>query len=261
MGTKLVRDALWTICDLLNDTSPQFKRWPERTLVSHYNDAQLAVFKYLPLCGARIDTVRLQTGALQSIDIIAPADCRQADGTAPSQPLRGMQFLRPLVNMGDDGQTVGRTVTVKPADAMDALDPRWQTKSGTEVREVFFDPQTPKFFLVNPPLASRKWLRLSHVVQPPQIPAGGEPGSEVYRVDGGSSQAITIDDEHADLNLHYVLARCFMRNSQNAGDVDKASLHTTTWIGLMNSKVAAVTGNNPNIKRLPFAPQPVGQAS
>ena len=29
----------------------------------------------------------------------------------------------------------------------------------------------------------------------------------------------------------------------------------------MNAKVAAITGNNPNLRTLPFAPQPVGQAA
>ena len=54
-GTVLLKDVLWGISDLLQDTSPQFTKWPERNLVRSHSDGQMAVDKYLPLAGPRVD--------------------------------------------------------------------------------------------------------------------------------------------------------------------------------------------------------------
>jgi len=260
-GTVLVKDVLWGICDLLNDTAPQYARHPERTLVRWLNDAQLAVYKYLPLAASRIDSIRLRVGALQSIETIDPADCKLFDGSSPTDPVKGMQFIRPWANMGDDGVTVGRAVRMVSRELLDAQDLNWQTKSGTVIKEVVYDPETPKHFHINPPLSARKWMRFAYGAQPIAIPAGGAPGGEVYLVGGASTVTISVDDEHTDVLTYYVMARSFMRNSQNAGDPAKVASFTGAWLQSMNSKIAAVTGNNPNLKKLPFAPEPVGQAS
>lgn len=260
-GTVLVRDWLWGVCDLLNDTNPQFKRHPERTLIRWLNDAQMAVYKYLPLAAARIDSVRLQVGSLQSVETIAPADCKLFDGSSPVAAVKGMQFIRPWANMGDDGVTIGRAVRMVSRELLDAQDPLWQTRTGTVVKEIVYDPETPRHFHVNPPLASRKWLRFAYGAQPIAIPAGGAPGAEFYGIGGGSTVTISVDDEHTDVLMYYVMARSFMRNSQNAGDPAKVASFTGAWLQSMNTKIAAVTGNSPNLKKLPYAPDPVGQAS
>lgn len=258
----LVKDVLWGICDLLQDTDPQFLRWPERTLVRFLNDAQLATCKYLPLACTRIDAVLLKRGTLQSVASIAPADCKTFDGSTPSAPILGFQFVRALCNMGADGLTIGRGVRLADAELLDAQDPMWNGTEGTTVREFTFDPESPAYFRVTPGAGvDPQWLRIVYAAQPVPIPAGGAPGAELFAVDGSSTLPISIADEHVDLLTYYVLARCYMRNSQNAGDPAKVAQFGGMWLQGMNSKVAAVTGANPNLTKLPFAETPLAQAN
>lgn len=56
-STITVKEALWRAGVILQDVSPQFVRHPEAELVTWTDDAQLALFKFLPSSGSRIDTV------------------------------------------------------------------------------------------------------------------------------------------------------------------------------------------------------------
>ena len=89
----------------------------------------------------------------------------------------------------------------------------------------------------------------------------GVPGAELYKYDGASAVKISIADEYIDDLVNYVCARAFMKNAQFAGNGPNAGAYANMFIGSLNAKVTAVTGNNPNLQRLPFAPEPVGAAS
>jgi hypothetical protein len=45
------------------------------------------------------------------------------------------------------------------------------------------------------------------------------------------------------------------------GDPAKAVAYTQMFTGSLNAKVAAITGVNPNLQRLPLAVEPLGAAS
>ena len=70
-STVLVRDLIRRVSVLLQDTAPQFERWPEQELVDWLNDAQVAITKFLPAACARVDAIRLKPGTRQSIETIA----------------------------------------------------------------------------------------------------------------------------------------------------------------------------------------------
>lgn len=261
--TTTVREVLYRVSVLQQDLVPQFQRWPEAQTVMWLDDAQMAVWKFLPLSASRVDAIKLKPGTLQSIESIAVADCKPSVGGAPTTPVLGTQLLHLVNNMGADGVTPGRAIRLTSRELMDGQSPDWHTVTRPLVDCFMFEPETPRHFYVTPgvPADVPVWVRAAYTAQPAKIPNTGTPGSELYKWEGGTSTTlISIGDEHIDDLVNYVMARSWMRNSQNAGDPQKAASFGGAFLNSLNSKVAAITGNNPNLKKLPFAPDPVGQA-
>lgn len=264
-ATILVKEAVWSICCLLNDEKDQFSRWPEMGIVGWINDARRAITKYLPAAFSRVDAIKLRPGTLQSIESIAVADCKPGDGSTPTVPIIGSQLLDVICNMGADGLTPGRAIRLitDGREAMDAQNPNWHSQTAAAVRNVLFDPRAPRHFHVTPgvPTSPAVWIRACYAAQPIPIPNTGVPGSELYLFSGGSTAKLDLDDEFFDDIVNYACARAFMKNSQVAGSGPSAAAYTSLFTGSINAKVAAITGNNPNLQRLPFAPEPIAQAS
>lgn len=258
MPTALVKDVLWRVSGQLLDTSPQFARFAERDMVHFLNDAQVAINKFVPTAAARLDAVKLAAGSRQGIATIPAASCKPADGSTPSVPIYGTQFLSPRRNMGANGTTPGAAIRILDRDALDASDPLWHTRTGTTIKGVVVDPQTPLWFYVYPgvPPTTDVWIEQAYNALPLPIPntatvdSDGVHASGVYSNAQSSTQTITISDEHVDDLVNYVLARLLMKDSKYADPV-KAAAHTTLFTGSINAKVTAMTGTNPNLRMLP----------
>lgn len=261
-GTILVREALRRASFLLSDLTPaQFQRWGQRECVDFLNDAALAIVKFLPTAGSRLDAVKLKPGTRQSIETIAAADCKPGDGLAPAGPILGLNFLHATRNMGADGQTPGRAVRIVDRKMLDAQDPDWHlaSRAKTVVSSIAYDPLLPRYFSVTPPVHATTpvWLEFAYNAQPIKVPnAGGED----YTATGTGGPVIPLADEHIDDLVNYLVARSNMNDSEWA-DANKATFFANLFLTSLNGKVAAVTGTNPNIKRLPFAPQSIGGAT
>lgn len=259
--TTLVRDFLWRVSGLLVDDDPQFAVWGEQELVSATQDGIRAIAKYLPRAFSQRDTLKLAPGALQSIAVIAEANCKPGDGRTLSGDLHGAQLLTPDCNMGVDGETPGRAIRISNRADFDAARPNWRDEAdpGGVVKFVFYDPQTPTYFEVFPPVRAsggEVWIRTAYVEQPATIPNDGD----LYANDGDSSEVLPIDDTYIDDLMNYVLARAHQKEHAQAKP-QMVSLHTGLFTASLNALVLAAYGYNPNLKRLPFAPQPMGAAS
>lgn len=248
----LVRDLFWGVSVDLGDHKPQFVRFTARELVRAYNEAQAAICELLPSNLSRLCAIKLQPGTLQSIDTLATSVVKPA----PTADLRGLQFIELLRNMGTDGETPGRVISVVGRDTLDALDPSWHTKTGTVVRSFTHDPRFPKHFMVEPgvPTDSNVWVQASFTAMPAKL---ANPPSlsdtNVYKVDGTSDAVMGLPDEYENDVHAYMVARLSMKESKWA-DPAKGERFTMVFTSSMNSKVKAQTGTNPNLKRLPFSP-------
>lgn len=258
-STVLVKDALWRVSVLLQDLTPQFVHWTERELINHLNDGQSAIAKYLPTACARLDSVRLKTGSRQSLETIEAADCKPGDGSTPTAPVHGTMPLDMVRNMGTDGQTPGKAIRVTERGVLDETVPDWHTAPGTAVSSWMYDPRVMKYFYVQPPLAARAWVELAYAAQPVKIADGGAAGAEIYLAGGSSTAALTIGDENLDDLVNYVVARAHMKDSEWAESA-KAQQFTNFFLASLNARVTALTGNNPELKLLPFAIEPLGRA-
>lgn len=258
-STVLVKDVLWRAAALLQDTVPQFQRQPEHELVDWLNDAQVAITKFLPAACSRVDAVKLKVGTRQSIEAIAAADCKPGDGSTPAVPVYGTQLLDVIRNMGADGLTAGKAIRGTDRGILDSQSPNWHSVTGALVSSFMYDPRTPRYFYVTPGVTGTVWVELAYTAQPIKIPNTGTVGSELYLYPGSNTTTISIADEHVDDLTNYVVARANMRETEWS-DANKATVFSQMFLGSLNAKVAALTGNNPNLQQLPFAPEPLGRA-
>jgi hypothetical protein len=263
-GTILVREALRRVSKLLQDISPQFINYPEQEAVDALNDAHLAIAKFLPSAASRVDAVKLVPGTQQSIETILAASCKPGDGSTPAAPIYGVSLLGVRRNMGADGLTPGRIIRVVDQEVLDAQDADWHlaARAKTAVQVYTYDPLTPLYFSVSPPVhaSTAVWVTVAYNAQPIRIPNTGTPGAELYLADGASSATIQIRDEFIDDLVNYVVARANMKDAEWA-DGNKASYFAGLFLGSINAKVQVLTGTNPNLKRLPMAPEPIGAAA
>ena len=264
-GTVLVREVLRRASVLLLDISPQYVKHPELHLVDYLNDAQLALAKYMPIVGGRRDAFRLAAGqSRQCLESVATTHLKAGpSGAAPSAAVRGISLISVLRNMGADGATPGRAVRMVGRDHLDAVDMDWAAgEKATAVRSCVYDPLAPLYFDVSPvPHATTQvWVEIAWNAQPVRIPNGGAAGAEVYASGGASTTVISVPDIYVDDLVNYIVARANLEQSEWA-DAAKGQAFGQLFSGSINAQVAALTGTNPNIQRLPFAPEPIGRAS
>lgn len=263
-ATVLVREVLRRVSGTVQDLSQQFIRFPERECVDALNDGQMAIVKYLPLAGSRVDAIKLKAGSRQSIESIAAVDCKPGDGSTPSAAILGIQLVAGIMrNMGSDGLTPGPSVRLVSQDIMDSQNPSWHTVTGNAVKCLVSNPATPHYFYVYPAPTNSPavWIEVPYTAQPIKIPNTAAAGSEAYLAEGASSLTISIADEFVDDLVHYCAAWLYIKNAQTTGNAEKAATHTNLFLASLNAKVQAITGTNPNLRVLPFAPTPVGQAA
>jgi len=254
-STILVKDAMWRISVILQDTVPQFSYWPEHELVQWMNDAQAVIAKYLPSSCSRVDVIKLKAGTRQSIESIAAADCKPGDGSVPTQPIYGKMLLDVIRNMGSDGATPGTTIRLIDREVKDGQSPDWHSVAGTGVvNQYMYDPRTPRYFYVfkAATTAPATWVEIAYTAQPLQIDNSGTLGAERYLNGGSATDKLTIDDEYVDDIVNYVVARAHMKGSK-FGDPAKAASYTSMFTGSLNFKVQALTGNSPKLTMLPLA--------
>lgn len=251
MTTK-VRELLHGVCTTLMDMTPQYSRWTEVELVRYANLGQMAIAKYLPMAGARIDTVKLAPGPVQDLGKVLAANIKPGDGS-PAVDTYGVALIGLMHNMGADGLTPGKPISVVDRYTLDTTDELWPTRTGTSVREYVVDKSTPRHFEVSPAPSNDVWVRLRWMVEPRRIPDGGAPGSPIYAYDGTSSALIGINDQFLEDLHNYVVAMALMKGSKNVQNIPKAQLHVGLFTASINAQATAIGSVNPNLKQLPFA--------
>jgi hypothetical protein len=236
MPSALVKDVLYRAGVLLNDAAPaQYTSFPEIDLVQTLNDAQVAVCKIAPWASSRVDSIKLTANkSRQHISSIASANMIPMDGSA-SVTVRGMFLTSLICNMGSDGLTEGSAIRLVSLDTATAANPDWPTQSSDMVEEYVFDARYPQVFLTLPKPNAAIWVLAAYQSLPVAIPAGGNPGAEVYAFGGSSTQTITIDDRYVDDLVHYVVGRTLLEQVEQAADQPRGEF----FFGLFGSSLKA----------------------
>jgi hypothetical protein len=190
-------------------------RFPNSELLKFFNDAQKEVVLHRPDAKMVNTTYNCVDGSKQ---------------TLPSAALRLIEMVR---NVG------GRAVTQVQRRILDETLPNWhETTAGTNKIEHFvYDPADPKNFYVYPKGASG-----THSLEIVYSSAPTEISISDFDTD---TTTISLDDVYANCILDYVLYRSYQKDSEFAGNAQRAMMHYQSFANALGVKTQADGATTP----------------
>lgn len=213
MATTKVVDILDRAAIILQDNTNV--RFPNDELLKFFNDAQKEVVLHRPDAKMVNTTYNCVDGSKQ---------------TLPSAALRLIEVVR---NVG------GRAITQINRRILDETLPNWhETTAGTNKIEHFvYDPADPKNFYVYPKgAAGSHSLEIVYSSAPPEIAISNF---------GSDTQVISLDDVYANCILDYVLYRSYQKDSEFAGNAQRAMMHYQSFANALGVKTQADGATTP----------------
>jgi hypothetical protein len=213
MATTKVVDILDRAAIILQDNTNV--RFPNSELLKFFNDAQKEVVLHRPDAKMVNTTYACVDGSKQ---------------TLPSAALRLIEVVR---NVG------GRAVTQVQKRILDETLPNWhETTAGTNKIEHFvYDPADPKNFYVYPKGASG-----THSLE---IVYSSSPSEITISNFDSDVQVISLDDVYANCILDYVLYRSYQKDSEFAGNAQRAMMHYQSFANALGVKTQADGATTP----------------
>ena len=224
ISAKLV---LGQAVDVLQDQTSI--RWPVPELVRWLNAGQREIMLHRP----------------DAFNKTATMAC--APGTKQALPADGVKLIEVQRNASGNR----RAVRLCNREILDAQVPNWHSVTGSaEILHFMFDEREPRAFWVYPPAASGASLEINYSATPTDI-AEPAAGSQVAAVVGN----ISVDDVYANALLDYVLFRAYLKDSEYAGNAERAVAHYTAFATALGIELKGTIGvaprsrGNPNVAR------------
>jgi hypothetical protein len=195
-------------------------RWPVDELVRYLNDGQREVVTHRPDSTSTTTTHALTTGSRQSL------------------PTNGAKLIEVIRN----ASASKRAVRLTNREILDAQLPGWHAQSGAvEIVHFMFDPREPRTFYVYPPAAPGAALEIIYASLPTNVPEPA-PGAEYTAVTGD----LSVPDIHANAVQDYVLYRAYTKDSEYAGNGQRAQAHYGAFANALGMEIKATVGVAPN---------------
>lgn len=210
--------------DLLQDQTSI--RWPVSELVRWLNDAQRTIVKVRPDSMNTTATMTLAAGSRQDLDA----------GALTPPPAKLIEITRNVAATSTKG-----AVRLVPRQILDAQVPGWHNLAGSvNIAHYMFDPRDPKTFYVYPPATALAQLEVMYAAFPTDVaePADGAIWSAVV----GN---LSVSDLFADDVLSYVMAKCYLKDSEYAGNVDRAAAYIAMLKESLGAEIAATLAVQP----------------
>ena len=221
-GTLTGANLLSRIKDILQDTTSV--RWPEAELLRYVNDAQREIVNYRPESSATTANVQLVTGTKQTL------------------PSGGLRLIKVTRNMSDTsgGATGKRAIRIVNVDILNTQEPNWHDASaatgdaahGTNVKHYIFDEDDPKNYYVYPGVAGNAYVELVYSNSPTDL--------------ANTSAVISVDDIYANAIMDYVLFRAYQKDSEYAGNAQRAGTHYQLFLQCIGQGMQAQELISPN---------------
>jgi hypothetical protein len=188
-------------------------RWPVAELVRYLNDGQREVVLYRPDSMVTNATVALVTGAKQGL------------------PTNGSKLIDVVRNTGG----TKRSVRMTSRAILDTQSPNWYNLTGvTEVLHYMYDPRDPRVFYVYPPAAASAYP--TDITEPSD-------GSTYTAVTGN----ISLPDIYGNVLADYVLYRAYTKDSEYAGNAQRATAHYGAFQAALTTEMNGTTGVAPKV--------------
>lgn len=197
-------------------------RWPVAELVRYLNDGQREVVLYRPDSMVTNATIALASGAKQAL------------------PANGSKLIDVIRNTSGTKRSVRMTVR----NILDTQSPNWYNLTGvTEILHYMYDPRDPKVFYVYPPAAaSGASVEVVYSAYPTDItePADGA----LYSAVTGN---ISLPDIYGNVLADYILYRAYTKDSEYAGNAQRAQAHYAAFQAALTTEMAGTTGVAPKV--------------
>ena len=200
---------------LLNDT--EHVRWETDELLGWINEGVGAIINMRPAAGSHISILPLMSGSQQALgdDVV--------------------QLLDVVRNIGSDGITPGRAITITDRALLDSVDPEWH--SGAKKSTIYhysYDDRLPRVFWVYPPAVAGTKVEIAYASLPESVDSVDD--------------SVGIGMEYADALVNYVCFRAFAKESEFANGAIAATYYGAfqTALGI---EVAGAQASSPNATR------------
>ena len=216
MPTAKVVDVIDRATIILQDATSV--RFPLVELLKFFNDAQKEVVLHRPDASMVNATFACAPGSKQSL---------------PSAALRLVDVVR---------NTSGRSITQVDRKILDETLPNWhETAASSEgIQHFIYDPADPKNFYIFPKGASGTHsLEIVYSSVPSDISISN------FATD---TQVIGIDDIYANCLLDYILYRAYQKDSEYAGNAQRAAMHYQSFSNALGIKTQADAATAPTPK-------------
>lgn len=215
-------------------------RWSLDDLIDYLNAAQYALVSVRPDAKSTIAAVQLASGTRQAI------------------PSGGIRLLNVTRNMGADGVTPGKVVTLAQRNSFDLNRPGWHTDTAkTAIRHFFFDNRHPKDFYVWPPVHATiaVYVEMMYSVEPAMMPLSTDaPAYDAYE------DVIDVSGIFVNPLLEFMLYRAYQKDAETANAM-LASQHLQLFysqLGIDSAKAALHSQENRDRPYSPMETSAVG---
>ena len=204
-------------------------RWPDVELLEWFNTAQRLIVLLKPDTSVVVEAVALTGGTKQTL------------------PDNGVMLIDLIRNLGTDGDTAGRAITVIPREVLDAQRPLWHSETASStVKHFVYDKRTPKTYFVYPPqpTVDPGYVEQSRSISPTDCVLADHDGVS----SGGSDSVISIDDVYEGPLLDLVLSRAYSKDSDYAGNGARSLAHRDSAYQTLGVKEQVEAINEPEAK-------------
>ena len=207
MATTKVIDILDRAGIILQDNTNV--RFPNEELLKFFNDAQKEVVLHRPDATMVNTTYDCVTGSKQ---------------TLPSRALRLIDVVR---------NVDGRAVTQVQRQILDETLPNWHEKpvGANKIEHYVYDPADPKNFYVYPTASAG-----AHSLE---VVYSSSPDETVISDFESDVTTISVDDVYSNCLLDYVLYRSYQKDSEFAGNSQRAMMHYSGFANALGVKTQA----------------------
>jgi hypothetical protein len=191
------------------------KRWTDAELLGWLSDGQRTLVAMDPALGDVTGPLPLVVGTLQTL------------------PPNAFMLLDVKRNMGLDGLTPGRVVTVVSRENLDRVDPNWHASRRSDiVFHYIYDPKQPRRYYVYPPSTGMTQIEVSRAENPADFAT--------------LLDEMTVPDLYQTALFDYVMFRAHEKDDDYAGGEGKAQAYLQLFQMFTTGHTAAVLDESPN---------------
>lgn len=211
MATVKVTDIIDRASRIIQDTSNV--RWTKAELLDYFNDAQREVVLHRP------------DAKTVNENFTCAASSKQ---TLPAAALRLIDVVR---------NVDGRVVTQVSRQVLDEQLPNWHNEpsgGATYVKHFVYDPRDPKTFYLYQLPQNTVQIEIVYSTAPSTVTSSTGDENDLSDI---ASTVIGLDDVYSNPLLDYVLFRAYSKDTEYAGNMERASMHLQNFANSLGVKM------------------------